>query len=152
MSIPSTSGSGGGIPKGISLTNTVHCELATCLPLPCLPVFCGALDEDLRLFEQQSSSRMFANSSDVAGKIADLLRNTDVSYLNLKNEASAQPCGSVGNFNLYDEVLRCDPVAFEYIAPVSQVLLRSRYRVVIWVNQSLLSKAWLCLIKCGETL
>ncbi|CAI9780691.1 unnamed protein product [Fraxinus pennsylvanica] len=117
MSIPSSSGSGGGIPKGISLTNTVHCELATCLPLPCLPVFCGALDEDLRLFEQQSGSRMFANYSDVAGKITDLLRNTDVSYLNLKNEASAQPCGSVGNFNLYDEVLRCDPVAFEHIAP-----------------------------------
>ncbi|XP_022853012.1 sister chromatid cohesion protein SCC2-like isoform X2 [Olea europaea var. sylvestris] len=81
MSIPSSSGSGGGVPKGISLTNTVHCEVATCLPLPCLPVLCGALDEDLRLFEQQSGSRTFANSSDVAGKIADLLRITDVSYL-----------------------------------------------------------------------
>lgn len=36
---------------------------------------------------------------------------------NLKNEVSDQLCGSVGKFNLYDEVLRCDPVAFEYIAP-----------------------------------
>ncbi|KAL2552247.1 PHD finger family protein [Forsythia ovata] len=117
MSIPSSSGGGSGVPKGISLTNTVHCEVASCLPLPCLPVFCGALDDDLRLFEEKTGLRTFANSSGVAGKIADLLRNTDVSYLNLKDEASDQPCGSVGNFNLYDEVLRCDPLAFEHITP-----------------------------------
>ncbi|KAI8534081.1 hypothetical protein RHMOL_Rhmol10G0060800 [Rhododendron molle] len=79
------SNSGG--PRGISLPNTVHSEVAPCLPLPSLPVFCGAFDQELRLFEGAAGrgSRSL-NRSDVVnqcGKVADLLRATDVSYLNL---------------------------------------------------------------------
>lgn len=72
-----------GVPHGISLSNTVHSEIAPSLPLPSLPVFCGALDHQLRLFDERSESRSL-NRSDIlihANKIADLLHNTDVSYL-----------------------------------------------------------------------
>ncbi|OIT28590.1 hypothetical protein A4A49_27732 [Nicotiana attenuata] len=75
---------GSGVPQGISLSNTVHSETAPSLPLPSLPVFCGALDQDLRLFDESESRSL--NRSDVishAVKIADLLHHTDVSYLNL---------------------------------------------------------------------
>ncbi|CAK9174129.1 unnamed protein product, partial [Ilex paraguariensis] len=109
----------GGIPRGISLSNTVHSEVAPCLPLPSLPVFCGALDEVLHLFDEHSSSRSL-NRNDVvnqASRIADLLRNTDVSYLNLRAEASPQPYGYVGSLDLYNEVLTYDSEAFEHIAP-----------------------------------
>ncbi|KAL3526568.1 hypothetical protein ACH5RR_011224 [Cinchona calisaya] len=120
MAYPPTSGSGG-IPRGISLSNSVHSEVAPCLPLPSLPVFCGALDQELRLFdEQQRAGSRSLNRSDVvshAGKIAELLRNSDVSYLNLRADASAQPYGFVGHLDLYDEVLRCNSEAFEYISP-----------------------------------
>lgn len=69
--------------KACRLTNTVHSEVAPCLPLPSLPVFCGALDQELRLFDEPSSVRSL-NRNEVlaqASKIADLLRDTDVSYL-----------------------------------------------------------------------
>lgn len=82
--IPMANSSGSsGVPQGISLSNTVHSEIAPSLPLPSLPVFCGALDQELRLFDERSESRSL-NRSDVlihASKIADLLQNTDVSYL-----------------------------------------------------------------------
>lgn len=79
-----SSGGGSGVPQGISLSNTVHGEIAPSLPLPSLPVFCGALDQDLRLFDERSEECRSLNRSDVlshASKIADLLQNTDVSYL-----------------------------------------------------------------------
>ncbi|XP_016476522.2 sister chromatid cohesion protein SCC2 isoform X1 [Nicotiana tabacum] len=107
---------GSGVPQGISLSNTVHSEAAPSLPLPSLPVFCGALDQDLRLFDESESRSL--NRSDVishAGKIADLLHNTDVSYLNLRADASPQPYGFVGNLDLYNEVLRCNSEAFACI-------------------------------------
>ena len=74
------------IPKGISLVNTVHSEVAPCLPLPSLPVFCGALDQDLRLIDESSGAVRFNNKShvvvaDQADKISKLLQATDVSYL-----------------------------------------------------------------------
>ncbi|KAJ8557203.1 hypothetical protein K7X08_002828 [Anisodus acutangulus] len=114
----SLSSSSNGVPQGISLSNTVHSEIAPSLPLPSLPVFCGALDQNLRLFddERRSESRSLNNRSDVvlshAGKIADLLHNTDVSYLNLRADASPQPCGFVGHLDLHNEVLRCNSEAF----------------------------------------
>lgn len=77
-------GGGGGIPRGISLANTVHSEVAPCLPLPSLPVFCGALDQDLRLIDEPTGSAKQLNRSDVpdqASKISKLLQSTDVSYL-----------------------------------------------------------------------
>ncbi|KAL3844611.1 hypothetical protein ACJIZ3_002014 [Penstemon smallii] len=110
--------SGDGVPKGISLTNTVHSDVAPCLPLPSLPVFCGSLDQELRLFDEHDGiSRRNSNRGDVSAKIADLLRNADVSYLNLKGEPNIHPGGSVGNFTLYNEVLGHDPEAFEYASP-----------------------------------
>lgn len=109
--------SGSGVPQGISLSNTVHSEIAPSLPLPSLPVFCGALDQDLRLFDERSESGSL-NRSDVlshASKIADLLHNTDVSYLNLRADASPQPCGFVGHLDLHNEVLRYNSEAFALI-------------------------------------
>lgn len=71
------------IPRGISLSNTVHSDVAPCLPLPSLPVFFGSLDQEIRLSEEANGSRS-VNRRDVvnqAEKIASLLQGTDVSYL-----------------------------------------------------------------------
>ncbi|XP_010317890.1 sister chromatid cohesion protein SCC2 isoform X2 [Solanum lycopersicum] len=106
-----------GVPHGISLSNTVHSEIAPSLPLPSLPVFCGALDHQLRLFDERSESRSL-NRSDIlihANKIADLLHNTDVSYLNLRADASSQSHGFVGHLDLLNEVLTCNSEAFALI-------------------------------------
>ncbi|XP_047165717.1 sister chromatid cohesion protein SCC2 isoform X1 [Vigna umbellata] len=117
MSFPVTSGAGAAAAfsgsRGIGLSNTVHSELAAYLPLPSLPVFCGASDQDLRLVD--SPARL--NRVDVlaqSGKIAELLRHTDVSYLNLRDEAKGVPYIYVEPLELHDEVLRCNPEAFEY--------------------------------------
>ncbi|XAR51675.1 hypothetical protein NMG60_11006373 [Bertholletia excelsa] len=113
------SNSGGGAPRGISLTNTVHSEVAPCLPLPSLPVFCGAHDQELRLFEGPSNLRSL-NRNEVlnqASKIADLLGATDISYLNLRAEATTLPYGFLEPPVLHNEVLRCNSDAFEYISP-----------------------------------
>ncbi|KZV25012.1 nipped-B-like protein [Dorcoceras hygrometricum] len=106
------------VPCGISLSNTVHSEVAPCLPLPSLPVFCGALDQELRLFDD-GRSRRSSNQVDVPGKIADLLRNTDVSYLNLKDQSNIQPGASIGSSALFNAVLRHDTGAFDCVTPGS---------------------------------
>ncbi|XP_071913172.1 sister chromatid cohesion protein SCC2-like isoform X1 [Coffea arabica] len=120
MARPPTSGTGG-IPRGISLSNSLHSEVAPCLPLPSLPVFCGALDQELRLFDElHSAASRSVNRIDVvsqAGKIAQLLSNTDVSYLSIRGDVSSQPQGFVGHHDLYDEVLRYNSQAFDYISP-----------------------------------
>ncbi|KAK4733728.1 hypothetical protein R3W88_007989 [Solanum pinnatisectum] len=106
-----------GVPQVISLSNTVHSEIAPSLPLPSLPVFCGALDHELRMFDERSESRSL-NRSDIlihANKIADLLHNTDVSYLNLRADASPQSHGFVGHLDLHNEVLTCNSEAFALI-------------------------------------
>ncbi|KAK7271858.1 hypothetical protein RJT34_28101 [Clitoria ternatea] len=98
---------------GIGLSNTIHSELASCLPLPSLPVFYGASDQDLRLFD----SPMLLNRVDVlaqSSKIADLLQHTDVSYLNLRDGTKGVPNMYVEPLELHEEVLRCNPEAFEY--------------------------------------
>ncbi|XP_073221150.1 sister chromatid cohesion protein SCC2 isoform X2 [Cicer arietinum] len=98
--------------RGISLSNTVHSEVASCLTLPSLPVFCGASDHDLRLFD----SPMLLNRVDIllqSSKIAEMLRHTDVSYLNLRDDAEAVSCNYVEPLELHDEVIRCNPEAFE---------------------------------------
>lgn len=82
MSIPSGRSGSDGVPCGISLSNTVYSEVAPCLPLPSLPVFCGALDHELCILDDAGGGYVFnSNRADVSGKIADLLRNADVSYL-----------------------------------------------------------------------
>lgn len=102
--------------------NTVHSEVAPCLPLPSLPVFCGALDQDLRLIDESSGAVRFNNKShvvvaDQADKISKLLQATDVSYLNLKTEVIRSPYGHEEHLELYNEVLRCNSEAFDHIAP-----------------------------------
>lgn len=86
----STSGSGSGLGStgqwGIGFSNTIHSEVAPCLPLPSLPVFCGATDPNLRLFDEASAgvSYRLLNRTEIltqSSRIADLLRVTDVSYL-----------------------------------------------------------------------
>lgn len=105
--------------RGITLCNTVHSEIAPCLPLPSLPVFCGAADQELCLFDDQPQ-RPLSNRKDLlaqAGRIAELLRDTDVSYLYLKNDAKASHRGNVDDvedLDLCREVLRYNVNAFEY--------------------------------------
>lgn len=85
MSLPpfaSASASGSGL-RGIGLSNTIHSEVAPCLPLPSLPVSFGASEPELRLFDEPAGSYATLRSDVLAQskKIADLLRATDVSYL-----------------------------------------------------------------------
>lgn len=107
------------IPRGISLSNTVHSDVAPCLPLPSLPVFCGSVDQEIRLSDDSNGSRSVNRNVvlNQADKIASLLQGTDVSYLNLKGDPSSQRYGSVGPMDLYDKVLRCNPEAFESPVP-----------------------------------
>ncbi|KAL2898524.1 Sister chromatid cohesion protein SCC2, partial [Bienertia sinuspersici] len=104
--------------KGISLSNTIHSEVAPCLPLPSLPSFCGDSDEQLCLFDDQLNRPI--NRRDVlaqAPKIADLLLHTDVSYLNLKNEVASVSGSTMSHMDLCEEVLRHDRCAFESTLP-----------------------------------
>ncbi|KAK6928115.1 Sister chromatid cohesion C-terminal domain [Dillenia turbinata] len=106
--------------KGISLSNTIHSEVAPCLPLPSLPTFCGAFKEELRLFDDEQTSTRSLNPSELlsqANKIADLLRDTDVSYLNLRQDTISQSCTSGKPIELYNEVLKYNPQAFDYSVP-----------------------------------
>ncbi|KAI3866659.1 hypothetical protein MKW92_002805 [Papaver armeniacum] len=98
-------------------------KVAPCLPLPSLPVFCGALDQELRLYDETTTAAIVnrsANRNDVlaqATKIADLLRHTDVSYLNLREGVSSLSRSSTEPSSLYHQVLKYDSEAFEYSIP-----------------------------------
>ncbi|XP_015879861.3 sister chromatid cohesion protein SCC2 [Ziziphus jujuba] len=119
MSYPAGSGSASWGPshRGIGLSNTIHSEVAPCLPLPSLPVFCGASDQELRLFDEPSRNGLWSlNRPEVlaqSSRIADLLRETDVSYLNLHEDTSEVSYGLLEPLELHDEVLRYNPEAFE---------------------------------------
>ncbi|XP_019090431.1 PREDICTED: nipped-B-like protein B [Camelina sativa] len=108
---------------GIGLANTVQSEAAPNLPLPSLPLFCGAAEPgEFKLFDevaQRSGYRSLDRSEILAqsSRIANMLHETDVSYLDLRNEAVALNCNSVEHSQLYDQVLRCNPGAFEYVIP-----------------------------------
>ncbi|KAL4184354.1 hypothetical protein AMTRI_Chr10g225190 [Amborella trichopoda] len=68
--------------KADRLSSTPYTEIAPCLPLPSLPVFCGALSSDLSLFDNQNFQ--FIDRPEIlaqASRIAALLKDTDVSYL-----------------------------------------------------------------------
>ncbi|PPD97068.1 hypothetical protein GOBAR_DD05928 [Gossypium barbadense] len=106
---------------GIGLTNTIHSEVAQCLPLPSLPVFCGASDLELRLFDDSAvgASRSLNRPQIIAqaSRIADLLRETDVSYLNLRDEADSVSHDHLEPLELHAQVLQYNPAAFEYVTP-----------------------------------
>lgn len=79
-----TSGDGGGrlaTGKACRLTNTTYWDASSSVPLASLPLFCGAPERDLRLFDDQARPVDRPEILAQAGKIADLLRDTDVSYL-----------------------------------------------------------------------
>ncbi|KAB2011309.1 hypothetical protein ES319_D09G010600v1 [Gossypium barbadense] len=102
---------------GIGLTNTIHSEVAQCLPLPSLPVFCGASDLELRLFDDSAvgASRSLNRPQIIAqaSRIADLLRETDVSYLNLRDEADSVSHDHLEPLELHAQVLQYNPAAFD---------------------------------------
>ncbi|XP_057824377.2 sister chromatid cohesion protein SCC2 isoform X1 [Cryptomeria japonica] len=102
-----------------SLSNTTYSEVALSLPLPNLPICFGANSEELALFED-GDGRAAKRSAVLAqaGKIAELLKSTDISYLSLREEVrngkasiSAEP-GSV-----LSAVLQHDFEAFDYSTP-----------------------------------
>lgn len=137
--------------RGISMANTVHSEVASCLPLPSLPVFCGASDHNLRLFDSPlplNRVEILSQSS----KIAEMLRNTDVSYLNLRDDAKTVPYNYAEPLELHDEVLRCNPEAFECSHEVSQVPSRRRSLVVHYLKQSSLKQVFLSQVRLKKTI
>ncbi|XP_042498933.1 sister chromatid cohesion protein SCC2-like isoform X2 [Macadamia integrifolia] len=108
--------------KACRLPNTVHSEVAPCLPLPSLPLFCGAIDQELRLFDESSSVRSLNRKDilDQANQIGDLLRETDVSYLNLRDSTNPPPYSFAGEaepFGLLNKGLQHNSEAFEYSVP-----------------------------------
>ncbi|KAJ4826319.1 hypothetical protein Tsubulata_004087 [Turnera subulata] len=122
---PGASGSGPAapVPEGIGLSNTIHSEVAPCLPLPSLPVFCGASDPEVRLLDGADGNLWSLNRNEILSqseRIADLLRQTDVSYLNLRDETRPTSSSHVEPLELHDEVLRYNPEAFEYVTPGPQ--------------------------------
>ncbi|CAA7031303.1 unnamed protein product [Microthlaspi erraticum] len=128
MSNPSSSGWGSSSTSsltqfGIGLANTVQSEVAPHLPLPSLPIFCGATQPgEFKLYDeaQRGSGNRSLNRNEIlsqSSRIANLLEATDVSYLDLRNEARAIDCNSEQPCQLYDQVLRCNPRAFEYVTP-----------------------------------
>ncbi|PKA59771.1 hypothetical protein AXF42_Ash011895 [Apostasia shenzhenica] len=105
-----------GYEKACRLSNTTHSEIASFLSLPSLPVVLGAADPALWLFEDVSGHSGGGDRPEVlavANTIADLLRDCDVNYLNLKKAAWNVQSSSVEVSKLYDEVLKYDSVSFE---------------------------------------
>ncbi|XP_022750718.1 sister chromatid cohesion protein SCC2-like isoform X2 [Durio zibethinus] len=106
---------------GIGLSNTIHSEVAQCLPLPSLPVFCGASDSELRLFDDLAGGTLRSmNRPEIiaqSSRISDLLCETDISYLNLRDEASSVASSitydHVEPLELHAHVLQYNPAAFD---------------------------------------
>ncbi|KAK1306486.1 hypothetical protein QJS10_CPA10g01957 [Acorus calamus] len=108
---------GFGFERACRLTNTVHSEVLPSLSLPSLPVFFGAPDPEIRLSEDPFGSvavRSIERTEVLAcsGKIAELLGNCDVSYLNLRNTGSAARDSYGVPSILTNEVLKYNPEAF----------------------------------------
>lgn len=110
------------------LTNTTHTEVAPSLPLPSLPICFGAASQDLILFEDRAAveavqardgSPLIAH----AGKIAELLAATDISYLSVR-DGYKDGITSISTTpgSLLAAVLHNDPEAFSYTRtePVDQ--------------------------------
>lgn len=102
------------------LTNTTYTEVAARLPLVTLPVRFGSSSNELSLFDDNEvSSRLGGKNEAVidaqAGKIAELLRATDISYLSLQEEAkNGDRQFSAEHGSLMAAVLLHDSDAFSY--------------------------------------
>ncbi|KAG9439816.1 hypothetical protein H6P81_019981 [Aristolochia fimbriata] len=102
--------------KASRLPNTFYWDAAPSVPLASLPLFCGAVEPDISLFDERrwlDRPEILANAS----KIADLLRDTDVSYLTIRNDVTPAAHTCTEALTLYNEVLRCNSEAFEYCTP-----------------------------------
>ncbi|KAG6556205.1 hypothetical protein Mapa_002146 [Marchantia paleacea] len=107
------------------LTNVTHSEVAHCLPLPSLPTSFGASNPALYLFDEESATKVRAiNDSAVlahAGKIAELLKSTDISYLSLRDKDKHLAPGVTSEpGSLLDAVLQYEPDAFSCAPPASR--------------------------------
>ncbi|GKV08789.1 hypothetical protein SLEP1_g20372 [Rubroshorea leprosula] len=121
MSYPSTSGAGpGGL--GIGLANTIHSEVAPTVPLHSLPLSFGASDPELQFQDEpggssvSSSRTRYLNRSEILSQyrtIAELLSQTDVSYLNIRDEARPVPYDSIEPLKLHAQILQLFPTAFD---------------------------------------
>ena len=71
--------------KACRLSNTTFWEITPSLPLPSLPVSCGSQNEKLLLSEETAGAGIRSiDRNEILGnasRIADLLRDCDVSYL-----------------------------------------------------------------------
>lgn len=105
-----------GYEKACRLSNTTHSEIAPSLSLPSLPVCFGSAEQKLGLFDEPAGARA-ADRPEVlahASTVAEFLRNCDVSYLNLKENAKSVSDNMWERSRLYQEVLKYNPAAFEY--------------------------------------
>ncbi|KAJ0980187.1 hypothetical protein J5N97_008442 [Dioscorea zingiberensis] len=106
-----------GYEKHCRLTNTTQSEVVPSLPLPSLPACCGSADRVLPLSDEPAHRGAPAverpDVLDHASVIAGLLRDCDVSYLNIKDDARAVPDSSEEHSRLYYEVLKYNPEAFQ---------------------------------------
>ncbi|CAL1392291.1 unnamed protein product [Linum trigynum] len=114
---PGGSASGFGS-QGVGLSNTIHSEVAPYLPLPSLPVFCGASDPELRLFDERGGGDLwYLNRNEIvaqSARIASMLGATDVSYLHLRNDVRPMGLDNVVPLELHYQVLRRNPEAYEH--------------------------------------
>ncbi|KAL9259895.1 Sister chromatid cohesion protein SCC2-like protein [Drosera capensis] len=127
--------------RGLTLSNTTHTDVAPFLPLPSLPTFCGATDPELRFSEEQypvMRPRLTRSQlADQASKIAELLRETDVSYLNHRDDVNPPPCDGGGLWSfltkLFDAVRmplsalvweqKCSTVSDDHVVHNSEQIL-----------------------------
>nr|XP_010923594.1 sister chromatid cohesion protein SCC2 isoform X2 [Elaeis guineensis] len=102
--------------KACRLSNTTHSEIAPSLSLPSLPVCFGSADQKLGLFDEPVGAPATDRPEVLthASAIAEVLRNCDVSYLNLKENARTVPHNPGEYSRFYREVLKYNPEAFEY--------------------------------------
>ncbi|CAA6657408.1 unnamed protein product [Spirodela intermedia] len=107
--------------RACRLSNATYWEITPSLPLPSLPVSCGARSQRLLLSEETiGGGTRSVDRKEVlenASRIADLLRDCDVSYLNVKEEQEATFIDFAECPRLYSEVLRYNSGAFEYSVP-----------------------------------
>lgn len=102
------------------LCNTSYTEFTVNLPLPHLPISFGANSRELRLVEEGDGvSRVRTTKSSKilseAGKIAELLKATDVSYLSLRVDAkNGAALFSRNPASLLAAVLKHDTEAFKF--------------------------------------
>ncbi|WOK99668.1 nipped-B-like protein A isoform X1 [Canna indica] len=113
-----------GFERYCRLTNTSHSEIAPSLSLPSLPICFGSVGQQLGLSDVPAGSRSGDRPEILAhvATIAELLRNCDISYLNLKDNESVVSNDPGDCSRLYQEVVKYNPDAFKcfYRGPLQE--------------------------------